>query len=495
MKGASFLATIGQTAHAHPFVDASPYQLPGFPIGINLRNRSLVCIDFWLLKQLGNIHSTFVQIFGPKDCGKSGLLKLFGVYGLMRVAYYDKMRVVIHDRKPEGEESEYSALSRRTNCKPFYMGDMQANPFERRLYLRQTDNDDVYELGIIEMAKLLAEYNSNIPLSELEYDALRVAVFEMIYQYLEENWSPPVLAKICASPDPHMLERYEVALHNKLVAQAEERAAKAENNEVRDRMTAEIKELANRPRLLQFSELAAASMSLAIRLENLLEGELGRIIGSRHSLYELNTQQATVKIWQGMTEKAETLARIIDTRISLLASELNRADLLPHIVIDDERHRSMENLEYAKTLSYQSEIARANYTLNMGGSHWHSSLRKGGAGSELWNIGDLVIRNSGLRIYGRLANDPAMVREVMDMNHLTPTEATMLTVLPNYCFGAKLYGESGPMVFFRAIAPQILLRDIMQTNSAASLMSTPTEIGSYAWLWEYAKRNGLELIT
>lgn len=113
MKGAALVSSTGQAALNHPFIGSDYADLPGLPIGINVRTRQLVCIDFWLLKRLGNIHSTFVQIFGPKDCGKSALMKWIVLLGCMRVAEYDRMRVVIHDRKPEGKDSEYGPLSAR----------------------------------------------------------------------------------------------------------------------------------------------------------------------------------------------------------------------------------------------------------------------------------------------------------------------------------------------------------------------------------------------
>ena len=494
MKGAALVSSTGQAALNHPFIGSDYADLPGLPIGINVRTRQLVCIDFWLLKRLGNIHSTFVQIFGPKDCGKSALMKWIVLLGCMRVAEYDRMRVVIHDRKPEGKDSEYGPLSRKAGCTPFVMGEMQANPFEKRLHVRRGDQEMVYELGVIEMAKLLAEYDDGVQLTPMEYYVMRIAVYVMISQYREEGWSIASLTRIVAGLQPEMLTSYHSQLDQKLVAEAKLRSANVVDLTVRQAMLDEVTALAYTPRLVSFDDLLGPAKQLAAKLDNLTQGEMGSIIGAKHSLYDLNTQRAVAKVWLAMSPKAETLARLIDTKVSLLAAELNRDDMQPHIEVDDERHRSMENLTYAKTLSYKSEIARANPTLNLGSSHRHESLRKGGVGSDLWNYGDLVIRNSGLRIYGRLDNNSALMAEVRDMNHMTEAEVRQLTMLPNWYFGAKLHGQRQPMTVFRTVIPSLALETVMESNAAANSMAEPTRIGSPKWVQRYAKRNGIQMV-
>ena len=494
MKASSFFGFTRNVAMAHPFVSSYARPVPGVPFAIDLEGRQVIGSDIWQLKKAGLINSTFVQLFGPKGGGKSAVQKMWAAFAYMRRgADMERIRIVIHDRKPEGEASEYAKLAAITGSITFEMGSMQVNPFERKLFLNQTGGEDVYELGMLDIAKILAEYTDG-PLSPLEYYALRVAMFEMLTHYDELVWSPEVLQKICGSLNSSMLAAYHRTLNEKLIVKTTDRLANLQLEVLRTKVEGQINELKEADHLLQFSDLIGPAISVSARLGNLLNGKIGRMFGFKHSLYDIRTQRAVVKDWRGMDDDAETLARWIDNNITINAAEMNRKDLLPTVELDDERHKSMRNARYTDSLLFLTEIARGLEMLNIGSSHWYNSMRPGEEGSESWNKGDLVIRNMGLRVYGNITNETGYKREVQEREQISTREVNRMATLPKFCFAAKLQGEDGPMTFFRTIASQKLIKDILETDSAVAKMTEKGDLRSDDYLQRYAQANNFTYI-
>ena len=494
MKTSSFIGFTRNVAMAHPFVSSYSLRVPGIPFAIDLEGRQIIGSDIWYLKKAGLINSTFVQFFGPKGCGKSAIQKMWAAFAFMRRgADMERNRIVIHDRKPEGEASEYAKLAAITGSITFEMGSMQVNPFERKLFLNEKGGNEVYELGMLDIAKILAEYSDG-PLSPLEYYALRVAMFEMLTHYDELVWSPEVLQKICGSLTSKMLSDYHSMLNEKLIVKTIDRLANLQLDVLRTRVESQINELKEADHLLQFADLHGPAISLSAKLGNLLNGKIGRMFGFKHSLYDIRTQRAVVKDWRGMDDEAETLARWIDTNITINAAEMNRKDLLPTVELDDERHKSMRNTHYANSLLFLTEIARGLDMVNVGSSHWYNSMRPGKEGDASWNVGDLVIRNMGLRIYGNITNETSYKREVQEREQASNREVNRLATLPIYCFGGKLQGENGPMTFFRTIASPKLRADILETDSAVAAMTKAGDLRSDDFLRCYARKNNFTYI-
>lgn len=404
------------------------------------------------------------------------------------------MRVAINDYKPEKKTSEYGELSRVLRSEVHVMADMRQNPFDLRLFLRDvTDRSEgVYESGLIGMAKMLSEYeDGDHPLSSLEYYTLRVAMLEMVHGYHEEGWSPDELLRIWSSLTPEMLEYYHAHLDGKLEKESRNRIERVKDDAVRGRLIKDLQQLLDRPYLIEFDDIKQAAKTGSARLGNLLEGALGSMFGQKHSLYDLRTQPVYTMDWRGMGERAESLMRMIDMSITSAAGELNRDDLLPHISVDDERHKGMSNIMYARVLSFMSEIARGIHTFNIGATHAYDSIRKGDVTSETYKLGDRLIDNTGLSIYGKVT--PTMVSEMQKRERLTPITANRFPQMPQYTFGAKLQGEEEPMVIFRTIATPKTIVELLPTNSASEGMVEGYDIFDPGFLAEYAAANNLKL--
>ncbi len=490
MRGPSFVGPTSLVALGHPFASSEAQQYPGVPLGINIRNGRLVMLDPWLLQVTGVISATTVLILAQLKHGKSALVKMLAARSYMLSMGYSIMRIAINDYKPEDSSSEYGALAKFFESKPFTMRDMRVNPFERRLFLNSNDSHDAYELGLLGIAQLLCEYDAT-EMNEIERYAMRIAMYGMISQGNDLTWSPEKLQRIAGSLQPATMEGYHDVLDAKLVAQVEENLRRVGDPEIQQHIRAEIKELVSIKRNVPFGVIRDAGIRVEARLGNLLEGPLGGMFGAKNSLYDTLTQRAVNKDWRGMNPKAETLMRMLDTQIKIMAGELNRKDLLPHIEIDDEQHRAMSNLQYARQRAYFTEIARGMHTLHMGVTHSFDSIRQGGVDSEQFRLGEKIIRNTGLFMYGRL--DEASAREVQAREHISDVDRMMLTALPKRTFGFKL-GDNEFMQFVRVVATPLERATLIDSNSATrGIVQRPT-LDSPNDMLAFANANGLEYI-
>lgn len=493
MKGPSLVGPTSLIALGHPFASSEGRQFPGVPLGINIRNGRLVMFDPWLLRTLGLISSTQLLVLAKLEHGKSALVKMLAVRLYLLSMGYSTMRIVINDYKPENTGSEYGALAKFFESKPFTMRDMRINPFERRLFLNSGDDKNGYELGMLNIAQLLCEYDTT-EMDEMQRYALRIAMYGMLSSVGEQAWSPEALARVASSLQDEVIDGYHASLDRKLVTQIKETLMRVEDPEVRRSIEERIEALVRTPHNIQVQEIQDAGIHVGARLDNLLNGPLGGMFGAKNSLYDTLTQRAVNKDWRGMNPAAETLMRMLDTQIKIMAGELNRKDLLPDIEIDDEQHRAMSNLQYARQRAYFTEIARGMKTLHMGVSHTLDSIRPGNTDSESYRLGDKIIRNTGLIIYGRQdAANTAMLREIQRREGISDNDLQTLTILPPHTFGFKL-GENEYMQFVRVIATPLELQTLIQSNSAVSEMVNRPSLTSPEDLMAFAEANKIDYL-
>lgn len=489
IKSAVFSAPTNVMALGHPFVAPAYNNVPGIPIGIDVLTRSVVYFDPWMLKDAGLINSAYGILLGPKGHGKSATLKIFAIRLMMLSAGFQTMRTAINDYKPEGQESEYGEFSRVCQSKVFSIANMSINPFEARLY--HNSDKTTYELGILGTAEVLCEFSKGSELTGHENTALRIALGIMLRQD-EQLWSPFMLYKVVRSITNEQIDNYFHELDKQLYAQVLSRIETV-------RSTEQKKEIENQLGAASFAadnystdEIRHAGDRVSTLLGNILNGSYAGMFGNKDSLYDTLTQRAVTKDWRGVQPKAETLMRLIDTRIKISAIENNRLDLLPHIELDDEKHKSMDNLTYAKSHSYMSEIARGVHTCNLSATHRLASIRKGAVGSELYRLGDTVISNLGFALIGRQDNDPDVLNELKDRYALSDANTKLLTAMPPFHFGLKL-GVSEPLRIIKVFATPLEMR-MLGTNGATDRMITRPDVYSAHDLERFARESNITFV-
>jgi hypothetical protein len=484
-----FSAPTNVMALGHPFISPGYNNILGVPIGIDVRSRKLVYFDPMLLKNAGLINSAYGIVIAPIGYGKSATLKIISCRLMMIAAGYDRPRTMINDYKPEGKESEYSAFSRVFRSKVFSIASMSINPFEAKLYMDSAKQS--YELGILGTAEAMAEFAKKDALSGYENTALRTAVHAML-QLNEAMWSPHVLYKLMRSLSAEQIATYFDRLDKKLESQLEARISRIQDSGLKNTALDQAKELVGARDNHSYDEIKSASDRNSTYLGNILTGSYADMFGDTHSLYATYTQRAVTKDWRGLDPEAETLMRTIDTRIKVSAVENNRTDLLPHIELDDEKHKSMDNMVYAKSHAYLSEIARGTHTTNLSATHRFNSIRKGAVGSELYNLGNTIINNLGFAFIGQQVDDPKILDELQDRYHLSNNDTKALTMLPKYTFGLKL-GEGEPIRFIKIFAtPQEM--EILKTDGSTDRMIDRPDVYSPEQIERYARENGIDYI-
>ena len=477
-------------AHGHPYATTAGNNVGGIPIFINVESKSPEPLDLWKLKDEGVIRTAFGTAIGDVGHGKSTCMKLIGSRSAMMSAGFDTMRVAINDYKPEGKESEYSALSAVTRSAVFNMGEMSVNPFDRRLF--EVQGGTVYELGLLDMAQVISEFSKKESLDGSEDTALRVGVGSLLT--LDELFrDPAALQKILRSIGDDEIKAYFQNLDGTLRTQMTARLETVTSDVTRERLAGQIKTIVERPDTYDIAEIARAGHRVANYLGRVVHGSYSHMFGNTHSLYDMYTQRVITKDWRKMRPDAERLMRLIDTTIKISAIENNRIDLLPHLELDDEKHKSMDDLVYARTNAFHSEIARSTHTANISSTHRLDSIRKGGVGSEQYRLGATIINNQGFVILGKQKNDPVALKELQERYRLTNAYRNLLPELPPYTFILVLGDTEAPKLVRTFVTPSEL--KMIGTNSATDRMVNRPDVRSDADNRRFAEMNGYTYTT
>jgi hypothetical protein len=440
MRGAHFRAPTAQMTSAHPFGGPAHSVREGMPFGEYLPGHEEFRFDPFLEKLLGIISSTAGLFLGPVGYGKTTAMKIIAWRLFMLGAGSGLMRVAANDHRAIGGRSEYARLGDAMGCETYDIAKRSVNPFESQLQLG--------ELSVLEMATLLCEHASPIPLVGSNYEALKIAVYKMLGMH-ELLWSPQMLQKLAFSIDDDDIDGHYRTMHDRLRGQIQERIVRsALNKEETDGMLLDLDRVYNRPDNIGNAEIIRAGEYIASLLSSLLEGKYGQMLGGKDSLYAMLTQRAIIKDWRGVPKDGVSLMRAIDHQIQINAIERSLHHLYPNIELDDEDHRSMEDLVYARSKAYKLKIIRSARLLSLSGSHRIPDYRKGGYGSELWSYGDSIINEMAFFFVSRMPNDKAILDELQDRFNLSSLDRTLLTELPPYVFGAKL-GPAEPLTLVR----------------------------------------------
>lgn|GEM_PF-768883 len=513
VKSSVFAGPTNVMALGHPFAGPAFAESNGIPIGIDVQTREVVFVDFWMLKKMGIINTKFGICFGDVGFGKSTLLKILAIRSMVLAAGFSQMRVSINDYKPEANESEYGAFSAVVKSKIFKMAEMKFNPLEPRLF--NTKDSTSYELGVLDMARVIAEFSNLQPLKGYQFTALRIAL-SVLLQAPENQWDAPLLFKIVGSLTEEHILNYYSDFDTKLKGQMEKRLANlievnnkdlevkegeswqrtvAEKNIAEDlRETTsmslssqEVINLATAKDNFYARDVQAAGSEVQRMGYDLLRGPVGTMIGRENSLYDLYTQRATTKDWRGLLPEVQRFARIIDNNFRISMIEGNRTDLLPHFELDDEKHKSMDDLSYARINAFTTEIARGTHLVSMSASHRPSSIRKGGTNSELWNLGQTIINNQGFAFLGHQQNLPEILNELGDRYRLGDFQRD-LPMLPRYTFIASFGPSELPRKIRVFVTPNELA--MIQTDSATDAILDRPDVMSVDDLRRYALNNG-----
>jgi hypothetical protein len=258
-----------------------------------------------------------------------------------------------------------------------------------------------------------------------------------------------MLMKMCLLMTSDDIKGQQQDMDNRMKGRLEERIKKFANSEHEGEfLRLELKGIYDQPNTLATNEILGSALRIASLLGTLLEGKYGKMLGGGDSLFDMLTQPVVVKDWRGVTGDAVGLMRAIDHRIQINAIERELFHLYPNIELDDEDHRSMEYLTYAKSKALKSKINRSTRMLSLSGSHRLSDYRRGSG--ELARYGQSIIDDMDFYFVGKQTGMPDQLDELAKRLLLNEQQRNELSVIPDYVFGAKI-GESEPYVYVQAL--------------------------------------------
>lgn len=491
----------GPTQHLtlrHPFATRRTIFQKGVPIGIDVFSGELICFDPAWLKDQGYIDSMMFAFFGVKGYGKSSTLKIIALRYAMMTAGFEELRVAVNDHKVLRQQRvghamengmEYDSLAELMGCVPFVMSRMRVNPFDARICKSYSQ--------LLAMASLLASFSPTDQLNARTKRALRVATLRM-YNMGTENWSPRVLLEcvrtLCTQD---VTEYHRVA--RELLAGEHARRQRRLSAVVSDSDLATIsRELDESPvqREITISDevTLAAREDLFDLLDDVFSGPDAELFGDSHGMHEMYSQRASVRQWTGFASggMGETIMRTMDAQLRTFAIENGQMELLAHLELDDERHRSIDNIVNARTSAYFSKIARSLPITNLSATQRLNDLRRGAVGSEHYNLGQSIIDDLGGVLIARQRGDKATLDEYQERYMLTNSQRDMLPRLPKYTMFFKA-SEEFPPSLMRVFATEAELPYLKTDQSNEQLLIRPG-IGSLEAMKLYAEVNGVKLI-
>lgn len=508
IKSPVLTTTTSLTAMANGFIgSASTAFGRGIAFGINTVTREVEYFNPWAMKEAGILESMFGIFLGKIMVGKSMAMKVIAIRLMMLAAGYDTMRTVINDYKPEGGTddgiggSEYGRFSQVAQSTVYRIANMQINPLEERMFASR--GQGAYELGILSMAKVIIEFSKNGKLVGHEDTSLRIAVYAML-RHDSSLWGLGLLAKLLRSITREQIENYYKVLDDKLKVQLENRITtlhdlgstgdtnRADRMRLQQGVFEQLNQLVNAKDNTNFAFIQSAGDRVATYLESVLHGSFGKMLGDKHSLYDISTQRAVTKDWRGVSADDETLMRIIDTSFMTSAVENHQLDLLPHLMLDDEMHKPLSNETYAEGRQFFGEIARGLHLCAMSASHRLDSLRKGGVGSNLYDRGEAIINNMGWFGVGRQVKNANHLKELQDRLGCTDTQRDNLAQLPKRVFAMK-YGEAEPVRHVQIVATPLEI-EMGKTEGAVQRMMDRPDINNPDHLVRFAGQNNLSLV-
>jgi hypothetical protein len=455
-RAASFRAPTAQMLAAHPFGGPAHSLSTGLVIGKYTYRHEPWFLDLYMEKANGILPALNGIALGKKNCGKTSLMKIIAHRYVLIGAGLGYMRVAVNDHRPEAGRSEYAALADALGGEVYDIASRNVNPFEASLELG--------DLSVLEMANMLCEHVNKAPIIGAEFDALKVAVWMML-QLHPLLWSIETLLNRCLAMTIVDIQREQADMDSRMRERLEARIKKfAKNDFEGEGIRLELAGIYRDPSTQAVDEIMRARFKIASHLRSLLEGKYGKMLGGGDSLFNMLTQPIVVKDWRGVTGDAVGLMRAIDHRIQINAIERELFHLYPNIELDDEDHRSMEHLTYAKSKSLKSKINRSTRMINISGSHRLSDYRRGGAGSELAAYGQSIIDDMDFFFVGKQTPVKEHLDELQQRLNLNEQQRTDLPLIPEHVFGAKI-GETEPYEYVQAL-PNKKEWEIIKSNKS-----------------------------
>lgn len=448
--GARHVGTLDQAAPFSPFQTSGSMGYPGIPFGWNLEANEPFNLDLFLMQRRKRLNAIVIMILGQIRMGKTTLAKVLAKRHAALDFGASRCRISLADTRINANVQEYKLFTEFFGEKMVELNNHQLNPLDQAMGLA------VYEQRIV-IRKLL-EYR-NTELNARQLFILRLALDALLVS--SEAPSLPSFARTLAS-----LRLEDAALRipylrddvNSLRAQVEEahpefadpKSEGYDESKITDTIRRQQQEL--RPGLTE-EDLHRDAMELFYRVDNIIDGELGEILGGNKSIADVLSRRVVGLDYSRLDEDSIPLVESMfwDWRGS--ARKRRDSRFAVDIEIHDENYGSWEHLVYARSMyNHIKKIRQHGGAIIMNSHRLNDYYSVGAAGSPQRALATNMVKDVQGVFLAR--QDPEAIAEIRSRwPQVTATLGLTLTQLGRGCFCA-IIGDEPPVLFRLQLTPR-----------------------------------------
>ncbi len=397
----------------------------GNPIGTDRKSGMPVDVDSGQLMIDERIGSRKAMVLGMIGDGKTTLLKDIVFQGSKVNAGGRRARTSIDDINRRNGRPEYEIFAQEMRCASIRLGEHPINPFDVEYGFTQAEH-------LITVNQMFAYANTDPATSHQDYGH-RVALAKM-YREMPEIASPQTLRTILQYMNDKDIDLYMKENNDKIPADmgVEELPEKLKDLIARGKTTVVYEEL-----------LRDVGRSYE-RIDQILEGEFGRVFGAGKSIARKLQQRVVVKDYSGLNDSAASLMQSFMWRLRNFALKNNDRRFMVQQSVNDENYKMWRIPGYAQNMSDAMKQGRGNEEFMLFATHRVRDYSTAGPiGSTARDLATNIFSDIELFFIGRQTKrDLDDLSEIMD---ITDHEREMILSQGRGEFAMKIGTE--PMVF------------------------------------------------
>lgn len=417
-RSKSFDTTVDQTILYAPTVTTGGAQKRGLPFFTNADTDEPEPFDIIDLKAAGRINGTILCILGSRAHGKTSTAIALALRTWVRSMGGRRLSVAIHDIRRNNARPEYARLVKLLQAVEVPLDAYQLNQLAADLNLAFAE--------LLEMISDSLEFELGHGLGTKQLKALRYGLKMMLELFPAEGQIGLLMACL-RRLSPERVAGYQSALEQAL------------HETVRDSGALEAL-LSITPR--ETDGLLDVARELADTIENLLDGQYGRMFGGKHSLGSIMRSNRGLVAFDFSKLSDDALTQVLSMMWRVKTSAMLRGDhsLFYDIEIHDESYTLWRNLIYARAMHKFFKQIRATSTIVIMNTHRLSDYKTvGSETSEQYKLATSMIDDIDLWLLGR--HTATAAEETARHLDLTWEEKERLKVLERGVWGLKIGSE------------------------------------------------------
>lgn len=401
--GARHVGTLDQAAPFQPFQLTAPLGVPGIPFGHRIEDDQPWEFDPFLLKRSGRVKALVGMTLGEIGVGKTTLAKVMAArFAGFSAGRGRRFRISLDDTKGNDGVPEYQLLTEFLGEEEAELARYKINPLDQAMGMHRSEQ--------LSMLREMCEHN-NTSLSTIDVHILKTALFHMLDR----------------SPEHASLELLQEVLLNETFDQIS---------------PAELQAFGGQQAQLRLRD---AIMEVYLRIDNILNGELGDVFGGTHSIADILSRRIVALDYTGLEEDALALIQSLIWRWKTSALRRNDARFMVDMEIHDENYAMWSHLVYARSMyNHIKRIRQQGGFLLMNSHRLNDYYTVGDAGSKERGYATNMVKDVSIWFLGRQSEDS--IPEIRDRLGISRALGQTLMTLREGQF-CCIIGKEEPVLF------------------------------------------------